>query len=106
MFEVGEWAVLRHNSGGRLFQVGKVGEPDDEGRYRVWERSERREDLWFDVWNSQLIKVENRNAATMLIALMEGVQAEHRKATREVEIRTSEKMEQAIFNFLSRRPAP
>lgn len=90
-FEIGEWAVLRHDQGGRLFLVGDI--KPEGGHFRIAEQDEQDRRFWFDVWDRSLVKVADKAAAERLVSVLDYIDYK-----RKIEIGILEQRYQAEFN--------
>lgn len=97
-FVEGEWAVLRHDSGGRLFEVGGS-QLESNGQWRAWEA---RHGPWKDqpkhyYWETGLVKVGSKTEAEKLVALYDYIGGVYK--TKEGELRRERQKE---FDFVTR----
>lgn len=76
--EPGEWAVLLHNSGGRLFRVGALRERLKGSGWYASEHEEHPGQMPFEVWAAGLVKVEDKARAEQLVAVLDYISQEHR----------------------------
>jgi hypothetical protein len=103
-FEPGEWAVLRHSAGGRMFEVGGVlpTSPCSEN-FRVWEAqselAQRTNQPKFEVWSNHLVKVPSREAAVRLTAVFDHIHAEHKRKVAQLETEQRKAFESAIREY-------
>lgn len=94
-----EWAVLLHQQGGRLFQVGSISDPENEGRYRVTEKDDRPRQPPHEVWNTQLVRVKDREAAVALVAVLGFIEGLHRASVQELEQRRDKWFKRAVGDY-------